>query len=92
MDMPSAYARRQVWPMPGMLELNRQACDVQDSLVEVAMVTKCRCCGGAFPLMRIDNYPIHTRCIPKHWGKHSQGINASRCKEFGKERVNVHSH
>lgn len=41
----------------------------------------CRCCGK--PLYFWLN-PIHTQCIPKHWGKHAHGINASRCKEFGK--------
>lgn len=35
---------------------------------------KCRCCGG--PVGVFDGHPIHTRCIPKHWGKHSR-------KEFG---------
>ena len=44
----------------------------------------CRCCGKNLGLERfIDTAPIHTRCIPKHWGKHSHGINASRCAEFG---------
>ena len=53
----------------------------------------CRCCGknlglerfldDAFPWRECKNSPIHTRCIPKHWGKHSKGINASRCAEFG---------
>ena len=41
----------------------------------------CRCCG--YGVKTFDGHPIHTRCIPKHWGKHSHGINASRCKEFG---------
>jgi len=52
----------------------------------------CRCCGKNLGLERfIDNLnvtaivaPIHTRCIPKHWGKHAKGVNASRCKEFGR--------
>lgn len=45
----------------------------------------CRCCGRNLGLERfMDNAPIHTRCIPKHWGKHAHGVNASRCKEFGK--------
>jgi hypothetical protein len=43
----------------------------------------CRCCGG--PVKTWDGAPIHTRCIPTHWGNHSHGINASRCKEFGGE-------
>lgn len=45
----------------------------------------CRCCGKeAFRFPGEERMPevIHTRCIPKHWGKHSKGINASRCKEF----------
>lgn len=46
-------------------------------------MTSCRCCGG--PVYNSDQYPIHTRCIPKHWDKHAKGINASRCKEFGKK-------
>lgn len=43
----------------------------------------CRCCGNV--VLSFDGHPIHTRCIPKHWGKHSHGINASRCKEFGRK-------
>ena len=40
---------------------------------------RCRCCAHM-----IWDYeaPICTRCIPKHWGKHAKGINASRCHEF----------
>lgn len=41
----------------------------------------CRCCGK--PVPPFDAHPIHTRCIPKHWAKHGQGLNASRCREFG---------
>lgn len=47
----------------------------------------CRCCGKdsfRFPGEEYDEHTIHTLCIPKHWGKHSHGVNASRCKEFGK--------
>ena len=40
----------------------------------------CRCCGK--PVYNSDGHPIHTRCIPKHWGKHAHGINCSRCVEF----------
>jgi hypothetical protein len=51
----------------------------------------CRCCGK--PLSpgemimdaasgRFDKISIHTRCIPKHWGKHAKGINASKCVEL----------
>jgi len=43
----------------------------------------CRCCGK--PVYNTDGHPIHTKCIPKHWGKHAKGINASRCKEFGRK-------
>ena len=50
----------------------------------------CRCCGGE--VRSIDGYPIHTKCIPKHWSKHRYGINASRCLEFkggrGRRTVN----
>jgi hypothetical protein len=42
----------------------------------------CRCCG--YGVKTFDGHPIHTRCIPKHWGKHSHGVNSSRCKEFKK--------
>ena len=45
---------------------------------------ECRCCGRTVPPM--DSYPIHTRCIPKHWNKHAHGVNASRCREFGSKR------
>ena len=41
----------------------------------------CRCCGKALEWVT-DNHPIHTACIPNHWGKHAKGINASRCAEF----------
>ena len=44
--------------------------------------TICRCCGKN--VYMFDGAPIHTACIPKHWAKHSHGVNASRCKEFGK--------
>ena len=40
----------------------------------------CRCCGK--PVRSFDGHPIHTTCIPKHWGKHANGINCSRCVEF----------
>ena len=42
----------------------------------------CRCCGKGVHYS--DREPIHTACIAKHWGKHAQKINASRCYEFGK--------
>ena len=48
---------------------------------------KCRCCGKAVPPM--DSYPIHTACIPKHWDRHAHGVNASRCREFGREAETV---
>jgi hypothetical protein len=45
----------------------------------------CRCCGKNLGLERfMDDAPIHTRCIPKHWGKHAHSVNASRCQEFGR--------
>ncbi len=40
----------------------------------------CRCCGK--PVLSFDNHAIHTKCIPKHWGKHAHGVNCSRCVEF----------
>lgn len=59
------------------------------AIIEAARRTKgfrnpqvlCRCCGK--PVYNTDGYPIHTKCIPTHWGKHAHGINASKCKEFG---------
>ena len=41
----------------------------------------CRCCGREVHA-RGDNFPIHTRCIVRHWGNHSKGRNATRCQEF----------
>jgi hypothetical protein len=43
----------------------------------------CRCCGK--PVAAWLGSPIHTKCIPKHWGKHVHGQDASRCKEFGRQ-------
>lgn len=44
----------------------------------------CRCCGkaGSNRIESLIDAPIHTMCIPKHWGKHAKGVNATRCKEF----------
>jgi len=47
----------------------------------------CRCCGreltGYAALQaRQDGAGIHTRCITRHWGRHSHGVNVSRCREF----------
>ena len=69
----------------------------QDTIDRVnAHRTTCRCCGKNLGLERfMDDFahpfarfqppaPIHTRCIPKHCAKHAHGINATRCKEFGK--------
>jgi hypothetical protein len=41
---------------------------------------RCRCCGKS--VFTFDGTPLHTACIPRHWGKHARGVNASRCKEF----------
>jgi hypothetical protein len=41
----------------------------------------CRCCGNQ--VSNVDHYPIHTACIAKHWAKHKNGANVSRCAEFG---------
>ena len=49
----------------------------------------CRCCGGDVPVWLRGSHDInniHTKCIPKHWGFHAHGRNASRCKEFGKKK------
>ena len=40
----------------------------------------CRCCGRE--VHSSDNFPIHTRCIVRHWGNHAHGKSASRCQEF----------
>ena len=46
------------------------------------MITQnCRCCGKEFDNF-FDDSPIHTLCIPKHWGDHARGIKPGRCKEF----------
>ena len=42
---------------------------------------KCRCCGKD-AIRFFDGLPIHTLCIGKHWGRHVNGVNASRCLEF----------
>ena len=49
---------------------------------------RCRCCGK--PVFTGDA-PIHTRCIPKHWGRHAHGKNVSRCREFGNKEVPDHT-
>jgi hypothetical protein len=41
---------------------------------------KCRCCNNQ--VFNTDKYPIHTKCIVKHWDKHAKGISNSRCYEF----------
>ena len=48
---------------------------------------KCRCCGKFVPGWYAHNQNgvmvnIHTQCIGKHWSKHSNKLNASRCVEF----------
>ena len=59
--------------------------DTIDNVTEWAHRITCRCCGKNLGLERfMDDAPIHTRCIPKHWGKHAHGIHATRCQEFGK--------
>ena len=47
----------------------------------------CRCCGK--PVPPLDSHPIHTSCIPRHWGSHAHGRNASRCYEFGRHAIKV---
>ena len=47
----------------------------------------CRCCGKAlwglaYRDAKATGRGIHTGCISRHWGKHSDGVNASRCAEF----------
>lgn len=48
----------------------------------------CRCCGKPILglLEAMDPYEIHTKCIPRHWGKHAHGTGAGRCREFRKTR------
>ena len=48
--------------------------------VKVIVIVDCDCCGKT--LITSDNCALHTKCIPRHWSKHSKGINNSRCKEF----------
>ena len=51
-------------------------------------IPPCRCCGGMLGILDgisdavLEGVGIHTRCIPKHWGKHSKNINAAKCHEF----------
>jgi len=51
----------------------------------------CRCCGKPLSVFEkaLDNSPIHTLCVYKHWAKHDRGINASRCREFGRKAGKV---
>ena len=55
----------------------------------VPRIPPCRCCGGTLGIMDgitdavRDGVGIHTRCIPKHGGKHMHGRNAARCREYG---------
>ena len=44
----------------------------------------CRCCGKS--VYHVDREPIHTACIPKHWGKHAKRLNIGKCHEFGINR------
>jgi hypothetical protein len=32
---------------------------------------------------------ICTLCIPRHWGRHARGINASRCHEFKEDAITL---
>lgn len=45
---------------------------------------RCRCCGKALGILERDGAPIHTKCIPNHWGKHAHQVNSSKCHEFGR--------
>ena len=45
---------------------------------------KCRCCNKQ--VFNSDKYPIHTKCIVKHWNNHAKGKNNSRCHEFKNKR------
>ena len=55
---------------------------------EIPQIPPCRCCGKALSILDgitdavRDGVGIHTRCIPKHWSKHSKHINGARCREF----------
>ena len=56
-------------------------------MIDSTQKLNCRCCGKPVNnferIIRWDGYPIHTRCIPKHWGKHQRDVNNTRCREFG---------
>ena len=60
---------------------------------QLPRVPLCRCCGGTLGILDgitdavREGVGIHTRCIPKHWGKHDKGINSKRCREFKKEAI-----
>jgi hypothetical protein len=60
----------------------------------VPRIPPCRCCGKALGILDgiseavREGAGIHTRCIPKHNGKHTHGINAARCQDTqNKERL-----
>jgi len=65
---------------------------IEDQIERLERITPeippCRCCGKALSILDgiteavREGVGIHTRCIPKHWGKHSKHINNARCKEF----------
>ena len=60
---------------------------------EIPQIPPCRCCGKALSILDgiteavREGVGIHTRCIPKHWSKHSKRINTARCKEFQVEKL-----
>jgi hypothetical protein len=59
----------------------------------------CRCCGRYVRnTSNVESFTqrpgaaggnICTLCIPKHWGRHAKGINASRCHEFKEDAITL---
>ena len=69
---------------------------IEDQIVRLdriaPRVPPCRCCGNTLGILDgiteavREGVGIHTRCIPKHWDKHSKNQANSRCSEFGSNK------
>ena len=50
---------------------------------------RCRCCGGVLGAVDDvsqayrDGIGLHTRCSIEHWDRHTVGLAASRCRDYG---------